>query len=77
MKVRRSVDRRVMIRRLQGAMDISVVMEQLSHATQGRFDRSVAGTDRGNETVLIAAANSLLIRWFSSCSSTRSSGDGS
>jgi hypothetical protein len=48
MKVRRSVDRRVMIRRLQGAMDISVVMEQLSHATQGRFDRSVAGTGRGN-----------------------------
>jgi hypothetical protein len=29
-------------------MDISVVMEQLSHATQGRFDRSVAGTGRGN-----------------------------
>ena len=48
MKVRRSVDRRVMIRRLQGAMDICVVMEQLSHATQGRFDRSVAGTGRGN-----------------------------
>ena len=37
MKVRRRVDRRVMIRRLQGAMDICVVMEQLSHATQGRF----------------------------------------
>jgi hypothetical protein len=29
-------------------MDICVAMEQLSHATQGRFDRSVAGTGRGN-----------------------------
>jgi hypothetical protein len=31
--VHRSVDRRVIIRFLQGAMDISVTMEQLSYAT--------------------------------------------
>jgi hypothetical protein len=58
-------------------MDISVVMEQLSHATQGRFDRRWLERAAATETALIAAANSLLIRWFSSCSSTRSCGDGS
>jgi hypothetical protein len=72
-KVRRSVDRRVMIRRLQGAMGICVMMEQLSHATQGGFHRLVWRGPLQRKTTLIAAANCLLIRWFSSCSSTPSS----
>jgi hypothetical protein len=37
-----------MIRRLQGAMDICVMLEQVSHASQGGFHRLVVGTGRGN-----------------------------
>lgn len=48
MKVSFNVDGRAGIRGPQGAMDICVMMEQLSHVTQGGFDGLIAGTSRDN-----------------------------